>query len=218
MDARTARKKRRQEQTRAEILAAAREVLDAKGLAKLTLASVARELQLTKAALYYYFSSKEALLFELLLGALTREVETVERVLDALVPGGPTALEAMIRSLAAHHALHPLDVKLIYLHPQLATDAAPFDDAMLARLRPLNNRLYGRVAQAVEAHRQAGQLPPGLPARRLVFLAHTSVVGLATIQGLVGSADNAPLVHSDQALVDGLVAQLCAHPLSLGTT
>ena len=218
MDARQARKKRRQDQTRDEILAAASEVLDTNGLAKLTLASVARKLQLTKAALYYYFPSKEALLFELLLAALLREVEAVEHALDARPPGASTALETMIRGLAAHHAAHPRDVKLIYLHPQLITDAAPFDDAMLARIRPVNDRLYGRVAEAVEAHRDAGELPQGLPARRLVFLAYTAVVGLSTMQGLVGSADRAPLIHTNEALVDGLVAQFCGHPPSSATS
>ncbi|MCO4746251.1 MAG: TetR/AcrR family transcriptional regulator [Proteobacteria bacterium] len=212
MDAREARSARRREQTRDEILNAARRVLDSHGLARLSLAAVARELQLTKAALYYYFPSKEALLFELLFGALTREVEALEEALNEGSTKGATALETMIRSLATHHAAHPLEVKLVYLHPQLATDAAPFDEAMLARLRPLNARIFGRMADLIDADREAERLPPGLPARRLAFLAHTAVVGLSTVQGLIRTADSAPLIHSDSGLVDGLVAQFCGAP------
>ena len=64
---REARNKRRRDQTRAEILDTARDAILRSGLAGFTLAAVAEELALTKPALYYYFDSKEALLFELLL-------------------------------------------------------------------------------------------------------------------------------------------------------
>ncbi len=58
---REARSERRRNQTRAEILDTARNVVLSKGLAGFTLSAVADELALTKPALYYYFDSKEAL-------------------------------------------------------------------------------------------------------------------------------------------------------------
>ena len=64
---RSARTERRREQTRTEILSATREVILRDGVQDFAIASVAEELGLTKPALYYYFDSKEALMFEFLL-------------------------------------------------------------------------------------------------------------------------------------------------------
>ena len=77
MDRRNILKKRRQEQVREEILDAARRVLLNQGLAGLTLTAVARELELTKAALYHYFDSKEALVSELIYLSLESHAEVV---------------------------------------------------------------------------------------------------------------------------------------------
>ena len=55
------RRERRRDQVREEILDATRSVLLQRGLTGLTLAAVAKEVQLTKAALYHYYPSKEAL-------------------------------------------------------------------------------------------------------------------------------------------------------------
>ena len=69
---RLARRERRREQTREEILDAARQVLLRKGFGATTLEAVAREVGVTKPALYYYFPSKDALLFELMFESLER--------------------------------------------------------------------------------------------------------------------------------------------------
>jgi AcrR family transcriptional regulator len=63
---REALKARRHDAVREEILEAARSVMLAQGLSGFTLTAVGRELALSKAALYYYFNSKESLFFELI--------------------------------------------------------------------------------------------------------------------------------------------------------
>ena len=62
---RAARRERRRERSRGEILDAARKVLFRNGVAATTLESVAEEAGMSKTGLYYYFPSKDALLFEL---------------------------------------------------------------------------------------------------------------------------------------------------------
>ncbi|MBK8593700.1 MAG: helix-turn-helix transcriptional regulator, partial [Sandaracinaceae bacterium] len=51
------------DRSREEIIDAVRRVLFRDGLAATTLLAVAREVGLTKAALYYYYPSKDAMLF-----------------------------------------------------------------------------------------------------------------------------------------------------------
>ena len=65
---RTARKERRRERSREEILDAARKVLHRKRRRAMTLEAVAAEAGMSKTGLYYYFPSKDALVFELVFG------------------------------------------------------------------------------------------------------------------------------------------------------
>ena len=205
MDRRDARKKRRQEQVREEILDAARRVLLSQGLPGLTLAAVARELQLTKAALYYYFTSKEALVFELVYLDLANHAEAVG---DAVVnaSSGAGAIEALIRASSEHYGNHLDDLRLAYLVPQIGTAAATrFDSDMLARIRPFNDRMYGVVADKIRQDQLAGRIAQNIDGRRLAFLAHTSVLGMLTVEGLVEVTDEAALIHSRDTMVDELV-------------
>jgi len=82
---REARNERRRDQTRAEILDTARDVVLGSGLARFTLSAVADELGLTKPALYYYFDSKEALLFELLLREWVESATEVQAAVIVIV-------------------------------------------------------------------------------------------------------------------------------------
>lgn len=205
VDRRKERKERRQEQVREEILDAARRVLLRRGVAGLTLAAVAREVQLTKAALYYYFASKDALVFELVYVGLGSHAEVVGEVIEA-TRSGPDAIEALIRASADHYGTHRDQMRLAYLVPQVGGfGALPFDAQMLERIRPFNDRIYGAVAEKIREDQRAGRVDASIDARRLAFLAHTSVLGMLTIEGVVETVDQAPLIHPREALVDELV-------------
>jgi AcrR family transcriptional regulator len=205
MDRQKTRTARRQKQVRDEILDAARKVLLKQGLSGLTLAAVARELQLTKAALYYYFASKEALVFELVYLGLANHAEVVGDAV-AIAQSGTAAIEALIRSSADHYGNHMDDLRLAYLVPQVGTStAAPFDSDMLARIRPFNDRMYGVVADKIRQDQQAGRIAISINGRRLAFLAHTAVLGMLTVEGLVEVADDTPLIHSRREMTDELV-------------
>jgi AcrR family transcriptional regulator len=210
MDRQKVRKERRQEQVREEILDAARRVLLSRGLPGLTLAAVARELQLTKAALYYYFASKEALVFELVFLDLASHAEAVGTAV-ATAASGADAIEALIRASSDHYGNRMDELRLAYLVPQIGTASVTrFDSDMLAKIRPLNDRMYGVVADKIRQDQQAGRIDQGIDGRRLAFLAHTSVLGMLTVEGLVAAADDAPLIHSRNALVDELVRTFTA--------
>ncbi len=205
MDAREIRRERRQEQVREEILEAARAVLLGKGLAGLTLAAVARQLQLTKAALYYYFPSKDALAFELVYRSLEAHAGVVESAVNAATSGAD-AIEALIRASANDYGSRKDELRLSYMVPQVGSAGARrFDAEMLERIRPFNERMYGNVAQRIKKDQEAGLIPADIDGRRLAFLAHTSVIGMLTVEGVVEVADTAPLIHRHEAMVDELV-------------
>ena len=210
MDRRTAMKQRRQEQVREEILEAAREVLLSRGLGGLTLTAVAREIGLTKAALYHYFESKDALVFELIYLSLESQAEAIGEAVAGAVSGAD-ALEALIRTAAGHFAVRKDELRLAYLIPQVGSAAAKrFSSDQLKRIRPFNNRMYGAVAEKIREDQNAGRIAVGIDGRRLAFLAHMSVLGMLTVEGLVETADDAPLIHTHEAMVDELVRTFTA--------
>jgi AcrR family transcriptional regulator len=205
MDRRELRRKRKQDQVREEILAAAGRVLLEQGLGKLTLAAVARELQLSKAALYHYFASKKELVFELIFRSLERHCIAVETAVKK-ASSGPDALEALIRSAAAYYREHPDEYRLAYLVPQAASKGAVDLDAEdLERIRPINDRIFGSVADKIREDQAAGKVAAAIDGRRLAFVAHTSVLGIITIEGIVKATNDAPLMHAEAAMVNELV-------------
>ncbi len=208
MKRRESLKKHRQERAREEILDASRAVLLAEGFAGLTLTAVARELGLTKAALYYYFPSKEAIVFELIYLSLESHARVVGDAIAAATSGAG-AIEALIRTAADDYGGRMDELRLAYLVPQVAGGAHLSSD-LLVRIRPFNEVIYGGTADKIRADQKAGRVDATLDARRLAFLAHTSVLGMLTVEGVVAVADDAPLIHSRRAMVDELVQTFIA--------
>jgi AcrR family transcriptional regulator len=205
VDRKDIRKKRRQEQVREEILQASRGVLLERGISGLTLSAVARELQLTKAALYHYFPSKDALVFELIFQSLKSHAEFVCAAIEKAASGAD-ALEALIRASGEHYGERLDELRLAYLVPQVGSGGVLLPDpAALEKIRPFNELLYGSVATKIQLDQEKGLIDRSINGRRLAFLAHTSILGMQTVQGLVAQA-NDPLIHSQNEMIEDLVA------------
>jgi AcrR family transcriptional regulator len=189
-------KERRQAGSRDEILAATREVLAAGGVPGLTLEAVARRLGVTKQALYYYFKSKDELLFEVVVGELTACAQAMHDA-TAAAEDGPAALEALIRAYVGYYAGRLDTFRLVTQHVQ-QVEARRLSAAQVTRIRPLNDLMY----QVAEHKLAAGRRPPRHP-RRLVFAAHLAAMGLLSMKAIVERFDD-PLRHSDADLVDEL--------------
>jgi len=210
VDPRDIRRERRRDQARKEILDATRAVVLRVGAAGLTLSAIAKEVQLTKAALYYYFPSKEALVFEMIYLGLEGHAKTVESAL-LTTASGAEAIEALIRTATAHYAAHIDDMRLAYMVPQLGTAGATrLSPEMVERIRPFNDRIYGTAAEKIRQDQEAGLIAPTIDGRRIAFLAHMAVIGMLTIEGVVDAADDEPLIHPRDALVDDLVRSFTA--------
>lgn len=193
------RAERRRERSREEILDAARVLLEAQGLRGVTMDEVARAVGLTKAALYYYFPSKDALLNELHLRSLAQMSQGLHDAVQA-TQAGPEALRAVIRQTVQRYAASMDDFRLTFLQPQLAPDALSAGAEQLARIRPLNDLAFAGAAQRLQ---DGPRGRAGVNPRLMVFLAHLAALGVLTMKGLVEAFDD-PLRYGDDELIDAL--------------
>jgi AcrR family transcriptional regulator len=199
---REARIERRRDQTRAEILDAARNVILRKGLAGFTLADVAEELALTKPALYYYFDHKEALLFEVLLREWVESATSVQSAVEK-TGSGVDAVEQLMRTVFERYRDR---LELFMLHYKMGP-GGEFGDLVgpeeLDRIHPLNEMFYGGAEARLRSDQRTDDFPKNRDPRRFVFTAHMAVVGLLNMKAIAMSAQD-PLIHSDDDLIDDL--------------
>jgi AcrR family transcriptional regulator len=203
------RKDRKRQEAREEILDAAELVVLRDGYTGFSLQTVADDLGLTKPALYYYFKSKEALVFEVWL----REWMDAAHAVAAAVAGaadGQAAVAVMMRTLFARYQNDLARFRLVHSFGSDVGRKATAAD--LERLRPSNDLLYGGAETKLIADQTVGRFPRERDPRRFVFTAHTAVMGLLTMKTMVESADD-PLVHPDESLIDDLCDTFCIHHL-----
>jgi len=200
---REARTERRRDQTRAEILDTALNVVLDSGLAGFTLAAVADELELTQPALYYYFDSRESLLFELLLREWLESAAEVQAAV-AETERGVDAVEKLMRTVFNRYR-DRLEIFMLYYKMGPGGEfAGIIGPEELGRIRPVNEMLFGGAEARLRADQRTGGFPQNRDPRRFAFTAHTSVMGLLNMKAIASSADD-PLIHSD----DDLIASLC---------
>lgn len=188
---------------------AARRVLVRRGLAATTLDAIAEEAGLTKAAIYYYFPSKDALFFELVSSTVAAQAHAIDDAV-AQTETGTEALAALIRAAVKVFAPSMDDFRIAFLHGQVAGPANISVAAeQLARIRPLNDITYAGAARRLEADRATRRSRIDVKPRMLAFLAHMSAIGILTMKGMVESV-NDPLLYSDDELIDAMAQVFAA--------
>jgi TetR/AcrR family tetracycline transcriptional repressor len=145
--------------THAEILAAAFELLEARGFDAVSVRGVAGALGLTPTAMYTYYPNKQALLagmVEQVLGRLVVGVGSTDASADASASTG----EARARVLALAHGLRELlvdrpgAVGLLLATPLKGPNATRLDEELLSAFTGagLDLAAAGRAAHAVRVH------------------------------------------------------------------
>lgn len=201
--ARLARRERRREQSREEILSAARQVLLRDGISATTLDAVAKEGGLSKATLYYYFPSKDAILFELVHGMMEAHAHAVHDKVETTTTGAE-ALRAIARETLTRYATKLDDFRLVFLHGQVAgQNAVHFTPEQFARVRPLNDLLFAGAARKLNDENKRKPGRARVEPRLLAFLAYVSSIGILTMKGMVESLDD-PLIYSDKEMIEAL--------------
>ena len=151
----------------------------------MTLEAVAKEAGMSKTGLYYYYASKDALVFELVFGALEGQAQAVHDAVGKAKDGGE-ALRAIVRETV--HAFAPRldDFRLAFLFGQVAgTGAVHWNAEQFGRLRPLNDLCLAGAAAMLrkDGRKRAGRAR--VEPRLLAFLAYLAAVGLLTMKGMV---------------------------------
>lgn len=206
---RITRREQRRNQSREEILDAARRVLLRNGIAGTTLDAVAREVGVSKAALYYYFPSKDALLFELVFESLETQAHAVHDAVEGAASGAD-ALGAIVRESVNTFAPRLDDFRLAFLHAQVAgKGAVHFDPAQFARIRPLNELWFAGAVKKLGEERRKRPSRTQVEPRLLAFLAWLAGLGLLTMKGMVENLED-PLRYSDDQLIEGFARVFAA--------
>lgn len=206
---RLTRREQRRNRSREEILEAARRVLLRNGIAGTTLEAVAREVGVSKAALYYYFPSKDALFFELVFGNLESQAQAVHDAVER-ADSGADALGAIVRESVKAFTPRLDDFRLAFLHAQVAGQGAVhFDEQQFARIRPLNELWFAGAVEKLKQERGKRRGRASVEPRLLAFLAWLAGVGVLTMKGMVESLDD-PLIYSDEQLIEGFARVFAA--------
>lgn len=206
---RAERQQRRRDRSREEILVAARKVLLGNGVSAMTLDAVAREAGMSKTGLYYYFPSKDALVFELVYAALEGQARAVHDAVENAAGGGE-ALGAVIRETV--HAFAPRldDFRLAFMFGQVAgAGAVNWSEEQFDRLRPLNDLTLAGAAGLLRQDRKGRPGRARVEPRLLAFLAYLAAIGLLTMKGVVEHV-NDPLRYSDEELIEGFAKVFAA--------
>lgn len=202
---RVSRRDRKRDKSREEIVAAARRVILKRGISATTLDAVAEEVGLTKAALYYYYPSKDALLFELVFGVFDRHAHDVHGAV-AQASDGAAAMRAVIRATIEGFAGNLDDFRLAFMHNQVAGNgpgAVRIAAQQFERLRPLNDLAYAGAARKLSEDWKHERGRARVDPRLMTFLANMAALGVLTMKGMVEHVGD-PLKYSDEELIEGL--------------
>jgi AcrR family transcriptional regulator len=150
-----------------DLLAAALRVFAERGFAAARLDDVAREAGVSKAALYLYFESKQAIFEALVRSAVLPNIERLE----AMVAGSEESAGDLLRRLVQAVARLVVETELAAFPKLIVAEATNFPD--LARLyrSAVIERVLGLVSRIIRRGIETGEFRPADPhlAARLVM-------------------------------------------------
>lgn len=163
---RQARKAQRHSERRLLIMRSAKDLLVAQGIENFTVAEVAQTSQLSKPAVYYYFDSKEALVFDLAIESLQIEfnvlaesVHVAKSGVEALIGLVRTRVDFFLGDLDAFKILH-VWTPALGLQRQLSQSSV--SKQITALLSVISSRLATERSAGNRAIRHDAQLLPQL--------------------------------------------------------
>ncbi len=167
------RKPKDPEQSRADILRAATAEFAARGLEGARVDAIARQTRTTRAMIYYYFGSKEALYLAVLENAY-RGIREAEKGLDLahLSPG--EAMRQLVAFTFDYYQAHPEFVALVVAENQ----SGGRHIRKMQRMRRLNVSIINTVKEVLDRGRRGGAFRTGFDAIEL----HMTIAALGWFQ------------------------------------
>jgi AcrR family transcriptional regulator len=164
-------RKQTTEATRAALLAAAAELLEAQGFDAVTLRAVGQKAGVTQSAAYRHFSSKRDLLVEVsILWFMAFDDMLVAASERARTPR--TRLEALLGAYLDYVMQHPVRYRLM-LGPDLLEDGDP-------RLHAYGLKVFSHLVEAVAQCQKVGLLEAG-DARQLAAVLYSGLHGMGDL-------------------------------------
>jgi AcrR family transcriptional regulator len=194
---RVARKRAR---ARAEILGAAQRLVRKHGPERLTIESIAAEADISKPAVYYYFTSKDAVARAMLVERSSEEIAAVRQAIDA-APPGESIVATVVRAYVRHHRESMHLFRAEYVWGQVIGLEQELIDT---EINPNMVGLFGAIEARLAADRKQGLLHDGLHLRRVAVTTWMAAHGLIATLGLI-EGGGSKLLHD----VDDVVDELC---------
>ena len=197
------RKERQRAELRAEILAAARELVRKHGYEGLTIRQVAKAMGYSPMALYFYFADKQAILVALAQEGFVRLAQRLRK----RVPAEP--LDALRKTMTAYVEFgveNPEEYRLVFMSPEPANTAPKSEQDMAGE----NHSAFAILRQRVGACVEAGQLQGNI--FQISTLLWTGAHGATSLLITFPSFPFAERHRYVAAMIDALLAGLRAVP------
>lgn len=202
-----ARRPEQKARRRADILAAAAELLDAQGIEAATLGAIASRAGVVKSALYRYFASREEILMEILLADIAGAVDEI----GAALPAGSASPARAAAAMTAAYAARP---RLCLLTSRMASTLET--NLSAEAVAGFKRRIMAEVGRAVTCLHAALPALPGGGGERAAMHLHLLVAGLwpfanpvPVVADVMSQPEFAPLRKDFAAtLEDGIRAHL----------
>jgi AcrR family transcriptional regulator len=181
------------EERRRQILDAARRVFIEKGYQSATMSDVARAAGLGKGTLYWYWRSKEDILYDL----MVRVHAVIEQgVRDALTTPGPIAekFQRVFESLTIQFMQHPGLMRLF--RATMLSNEEALRERFAGERSNLGRRVSALTQLAVEAAQARGEVSPDLDARLAAQVGYVFMEGIAITAMVAPDAFNAPAIFT----------------------
>jgi len=195
------RKARRQEKRRQKILRITLEILQKRGVNRLTIALVAEEADLTPSAIYYYFKSKEEMIEALSVDLLTQEVDYILRAIEK----AETAVAALIATLHAKVSFYQKQMPIFQLTVETLTQGKFNPKTLQEQIYPLSNQVNSALEERLLAAQAAGEIHQEIHPRKLANLAYLMAQGI-----LMGQLSMQQVGGALKFTVEDLCDEACA--------
>lgn len=166
------------EQTRLDIIAAARRVFAERGVSRTTLAQIAEESGVTRGAIYWHFKNKPDLFYAMMEHVSLPLIDCMDEALPATHPGDPLQgiKESMLEivRLLEEDDIARTTFEIVMLKCEYVDEFASFD----SRVLKTGCNFMEILGRAYENARKNGVLRPGLDADYCALDSYTFIKGL----------------------------------------
>ena len=196
------RKEREKAERRRSILDAARDLIGEKAFEEITMDDIARELELSRATLYLYFSNKSEIYITLLTDGMQALLEAYHQALTASGISDPwekmrAMAVAFFQFYAENHRYFDL---LVNKSEQLVSDSSP---EATARFHDVGHSLIVPIAEVYQEGIRSGQFADH-PPDKMAYMLRAVAIGVAVgfREGKLKFPDDVQLM--EQLIVYGL--------------